>query len=148
MKNSDVAEEFTNALGRISVIFWLAAVVTNETPPDTLENFVDDGPELWERTFGLDDLGHYDFPEGFIEMLIDKDQLGFLACVETPVLHYVSKDGNARGYSWGLHHVEWVYAETIDELKEKALKCVEAFSEADIKALRKEDAETLREESK
>jgi hypothetical protein len=139
MKNRDVADEFSNVSGRLGALFWLAAVVANEYPPDPLEDFAEEGPEFWEKVFELTDLEGYDRRDGFIEMLLDRELFGFLARVETPVITYAGDSGNCLGYSWGHYRTEWLYAETIEELKDKALEWIESSRESDIKTLKEEE---------
>ena len=68
---------------------------------------------------------------------MDYQKFGFLARVETPTPRAVYKNGS-YSYSWSVYTARWIYAETLDELLEKAAKVSNDYFERKLEELRKD----------
>lgn len=127
---------FDNSL-RVENMIWLpGAIADQEALSEAFENFVnDDMPSNVDRPVyaqlpalqqfaGMDDLPE---PEDVAEVLLNTP--GFLFQLARPVYRY--RDGKMAEFSWGYYHTEWLYAETIEQICERAIEQVTRWEEQD-----------------
>lgn len=129
MNHQVIAERAHDKGLYIDRIIWLAtAGKTMGALPDGFDDFLDD-PAHWEREFGepfpgsvapgfLDPEDLSD--EMLMEILHEKGRLGFLAEAHCPVPIEIHEHGYRA--SGGVLFLFWVYADSPDELFEKAVE--------------------------
>ena len=132
------AEKFDEATVRIGKLVWIPASLGSGCISEALESAIDD---LYDNNRQvLSKLPHIkplltskERPdsEEIIEYLHTVP--GFLAQMERPIPTIFTKNGG-EAYSWGYFQMEWVYAETLDDLPELA----EQFSKRVVASARKE----------
>ena len=123
---------------RIGELIWLATCNDGMSAPDALEEAIEDGQivAVFGELRGVDD--PYD-KEQVLGWLIDERKLGFLARVDTPTP--IAAHGKGRSYSsggWGMYGMQWIYAETLDELLSKAAEASNSYIDKRLAKLRKE----------
>lgn len=120
---------------RIGELFWLATCNDGMTAPDALVEAIEEG-KIGEAFSELNDIPLYDGDE-MLGWLADYEKFGFLARVETPNPRTVYEDGS-WSYEGGMYTTKWVYAETLDELLEKAAKVSNNYFEERLRKLRED----------
>lgn len=133
MNINEIAEKSWGESVRIDQMFSLA-MFADQLPETIIEELRYDGgfeiedllgtcPEGYttdeyaadEDTPYIYDIESNEFSEIILEDILNKQRYGFFAKVSTPVR---SENGS---YSWGHYTSKWIYAETVEELFEKAL---------------------------
>ncbi|HRH68872.1 MAG TPA: hypothetical protein PLB89_05125 [Flavobacteriales bacterium] len=121
----------------IDKLVWLAAQVINRDAIDLCEDIINcsnPGKRVLKTFPGLEnditDTDNWDDGEQLATALADSDRLGFLAMIQIPDFHsFRFKNGKPVG--WGvsgfISTVEFVYAESLDEL----VKLMEERAEAE-----------------
>lgn len=136
--NYKVSREHGDAGFRIQFLFWLAVCNDGMSLPDELEDLDD---QAWEEAFG-EPMPAYLLDAGTEELagaLIDLRKFGFLARVDVPLPTSASANGySTRGF--GYFQMSWVYAETVDEVLQKALAARNRIVNKRLAELRKQPA--------
>ena len=121
MDHSKITEEFAEDQIRTETIIHLGTMCHDYAFPDVADDaFSMDIDEMWEA-MGLagpdddedasnDSIGSY---------LMDNKKLGFLVKVATPIPERFTKTGYSTN-GWGYYMTQWLYAETLEEVFEKA----------------------------
>ncbi|MGP5518045.1 hypothetical protein ACTXNA_07355 [Psychrobacter celer] len=65
------------------------------------------------------------------ELLYAKKLDGFLACFAKPIVKPIG-DSGSHSCSWGYYRTTWLYADSISELSQKAIKWAEEVFEKDM----------------
>lgn len=102
----------TESLFRIEHIYWLATILPHVDDNDELQRVIESlDVDFDEIADALGYRGRHSLE--LPEYCARKDKLGLLAKVSTPVMIDI-------GYSWGYSRYTWVYADTLDDLLDKA----------------------------
>jgi hypothetical protein len=139
MNGKKTAERFYDSNVVIEKIIWLAGISTL-FQGDQFEEFVqdhspDEMADIFElpnakQLIELDNDGEFG-SEAVLDVLYRFGKFGFLAEVVIPVKKF-RKDGESYSFSYGSRYCP-IYAETIEELIEKAIKESKEFEESDRK---------------
>lgn len=123
---------------RIEKMFWLpTCAIDQEALPEELQEFLES--DLPERKSGplykeLPELKEF-AGEGDLEVwdvcYAIRARKGFLFQIAAPVI--TPSFGKSFSYSWGYTHIGWLYADTLDGVKEATAKQVEAWHTSDRK---------------
>ena len=140
MKNIEAIERFEQAYcSRIDKLFWIAGSFENSELKELLEELDDkQWKELFPEIFKSEYFEEYkDEPR---EALINFKKFGLIAEIHIPTCDKFEYK-NGKPVSWSIHQgcclVEYVYAETLEELmnktEEKAEKVFQEFVKKDKK---------------
>lgn len=135
MKNTEVLDRLDEANRvQISKLYWIAGSIENEELDELLGEMDN---STWEKLFpeihSHPLFRFHQKMESFLMLLLDFKKLGFLAMLSIPeCTNFTYKDGEPS--SWrvnaGISRLEYVYAETTDELLMEIEKCSkEVFQE-------------------
>lgn len=116
--NAQTALQHGDAGFRVHSIYWLALCNDGMTLPDELRDDFD--AECWKQAFGEEMPAYVNDGESLAGELIDRRRFGFLGRVDVPL----PRTATASGYStcgYGYYAMRWVYAESTDELLQKAV---------------------------
>lgn len=122
---------------RIDKIIWLKAMTCFDSVSDDMIDFIENLPEettdsLYETLPCLKLFAEAEQrldPNEVCETLLQNEQEGFLFEASTPVYNWTDRDSAIC--SWGWTHYQWLYAPTIAEMEELAVKWAEQEHQAD-----------------
>lgn len=139
--NYRVVREHGDSGFRIQFLFWLAVCNDGTSLPDAIADDFDD--QGWEEAFG-EPLPEYLLQAAVDELageLIDRRRFGFLARVDVPLPISTSASGfSSCGY--GYFQTCWVYAESVEEVLQKALAARDRIVNKKLAELRQQSAKT------
>jgi len=144
-KNNETIELFDQANAEINKLFWLATCIESSELKGFLQELEKDAwedmlPEVANNEF----FDEYQHDDELSQLLIEMDKLGFIAEVtiaECDGFTFNDEDEVTTGSIHpGIRHIRYVYAETSEELIEKAIKVGEEEYEKDITRFKKKNS--------
>jgi len=121
MKPTEIYKKFNEANVRVEKIFHLGSMCIHGCVPETLKLTMN---EYMDEVTDIDDIdvkSKITDVETLIDFLIEKERLGFLLHVATPIPDFV-KNCKTPSITWDKYTTEWIYAETFEEAAEVAIK--------------------------
>lgn len=147
MNNTELNMELHELSLRFDKIIYLAAALVDSfSMPDELENLLDEETySFLSDLFNIPELGKQDdgalSSEDIAEWLIDARKFGFVIHAATPVFKYRSAD--SASFSWGHCYIEWLYADTLEEVIAKAKQWAEGRRQSDLDEYLNESAQPV-----
>jgi hypothetical protein len=131
--NEQITESARENGWRFEGVFHLGAIVQHDSLPPAFRDAINE--ELVEIAKAVGIPGkkalRMDADE-FVEYVVDKNLMGLLVNVATPVREYAeSDDSNSYAFSWGHYGTEWLYGDDLAALLPKIEAWVTERSEED-----------------
>lgn len=125
MNTAEIQNEFTNHNMRCDKIYPLFAICECGLESHQLrEEIADYDQSLWEALEINDDtLANYNNFDDYDDIecfLYESRKYGFLGRFAKPKAYGFHEDKLSYNFSWGLYQTVWLYAESMEELFEKA----------------------------
>ncbi len=121
MKPTEIYRKFNEANVRVEKIFHLGSMCIQGCIPETLKLSMNEYMDEVTDTDDVDFKSKITDVETLIDFLKEKERLGFLLHVATPIPDFV-KDSKIPSITWNKYTTEWIYAETFEEAAEVAIK--------------------------
>jgi len=125
---TEIADNLVVANVRFNQMFWISACLAD--PPSDLDELVQD--DLWDADYILavapwikEILDEGSDADEVVSEMYNRGMRGFIAQVATPSPHKFSADGKSWQTSWRSTRIEWLYADTLDDLCIKAVEWAE-----------------------
>lgn len=122
---TEIADRLFEAQVRFNNLFWIPACLAD--PPSDLEEMIED--DIWDADMILaaapwlkEMLDEGIEAEEVVSEMFNRGMKGFIAQVARPSPRDFSADGKSWTSSWGSTRIEWMYADTLDELCVKAIE--------------------------
>lgn len=127
VSNKVTAETLDNATARIDRIVWLAAMSSDFSFAEPLEDLLECEADLLRKLFPWvpGDVFAGSVTDEVAEMVMfhsaEAGKLGFVIQMATPVMRPYK---GGRSFSWGWYSTAWFYGETLDEALQAGLAWV------------------------
>jgi cystathionine beta-lyase family protein involved in aluminum resistance len=131
--NTKVSMDHGGCWFRLGSLYWLALCNDGMSLPDEIGEDFD--AKAWEQAFGEAMPEYVDDVESIAGELIDQRKFGLLARVDIQIPIAASKSGYSTS-SWGRYTMQWVYAETLEQLVETAAERAKTFIDGKLAKLR------------
>ncbi len=138
MTNYEAVERFDQSHGvKMEKMFWIAGSLGSSDFKDLLDEMDDkDFKKCFPEIYKSEYFGEYRQDEELVKALVDFKKFGLLTEIHIPEAdNFRYKDGNP--VSWSVHQgicrVEYVYAETLEQLMDEIEKSAEKVFQEHVK---------------
>lgn len=127
MNNKDASILFTENTLRIESVIHIASMITDYAVSDVVRNAFEDDWDKLSALLGLNNVEPTSDYEELLELLIDKNKMGFLIQVATPIPDKFAEGSSSFTVSWGMYTTQWFYTETFDDVFEQSVAWRDEF---------------------